>query len=83
MNSYFVRSGIITPPNTNGTLRYVGFGGWDWSSRGSSTRDDGATFPGSYYFSFSNSVVPSRGPLLACTRRMARLTATTVSPSAA
>jgi hypothetical protein len=62
MNSYFVRSGIITPPNTNGTLRYVGFGGWDWSSRGSSTRDDGATFPGSYYFSFSNSVVPSRGP---------------------
>ena len=59
----FVRSGYVDPPVTAGTFRYAGQWGYDWSSRGSSTRFDGVATPSAYYLRFSaTGVSPSDGP---------------------
>jgi len=57
-----VRSGYIHPGD--GTFRVAGIDGDGWSSRGSSTRYDGAAIPSGYVLGFNVSAVyPSGGPL--------------------
>ncbi len=61
---YFVRSGHVYLPGVSGTgFGRAGLRGYGWSSRASSTRNDGAAIPSGYGLVFSNSVVtPSHGP---------------------
>ena len=61
---YFVRSGYVYLPGVSGaTFRGAGIYGYDWSSRASSTRSDGAAIPSAYYLDFNASTVhPSFGP---------------------
>ena len=60
---YFVRSGHVNLTVSAGTFRYAGQWGYDWSSRGSSTRFDGVATPSAYVFAFSGTGVnPSHGP---------------------
>ena len=59
--SIFVRSGNLRPDD--GKSWNAGQDGYVWSSRGSSTRSDGATMPSAYYFAFNAvGVYPSLGP---------------------
>ncbi len=60
---YFVRSGRLNLAVSAGTLGYAGIFGYDWSSRASSTRYDGAAIPSAYALGFNASTVyPSDGP---------------------
>ena len=61
---YFVRSGYVFLPGVSGdTFRYAGIDGYDWSSRASSTRYDGAAIPSAYSLDFYASTAhPSNGP---------------------
>lgn len=60
----FVRSGNVNLPGVSGaTFRNAGINGYDWSSRASSTRNDGAAIPSAYNLEFNASTVnPSNGP---------------------
>lgn len=60
----FVRSGYINLPGVSGaTYRNAGINGYDWSSRGSATRHDGAAIPSGYNLGFNaTGVNPSNGP---------------------
>ena len=59
--THFVRSGLLYPDA--GTFRVAGRSGFWWSSRASSTRNDGAAVPSAYYLEFDNAgVYPSNGP---------------------
>ena len=58
-----VRSGRLNLTVSAGTLGYAGIYGYEWSSRGSSTRYDGVTTPSAYYLDFNaTGVHPSGGP---------------------
>ncbi len=58
-----MRSGYIHLTVSAGTFRYAGQWGYDWSSRASSTRADGAAIPSAYGLNFGPSDVnPSNGP---------------------
>ncbi len=60
-----MRSGDIYLPNATGTFRGAGEWGYDWSSRASSMRYDGADIPSAYFIDFGPSVVrPSYGPYI-------------------
>ena len=60
----FVRSGNVNLPGVSGaTFRNAGINGYGWSSRGSSTRNDGAAIPSGYNLEFNaTGVNPSNGP---------------------
>ncbi len=58
---YFVRSGLIYPNNSTGTLKLAGANGAWWSSRGSSASANGAVISSAYYLEFTNSAVWSSG----------------------
>lgn len=53
----FVRSGYINI--NNGRLRNAGNEGDYWSSRASSTRNDGASVPSGYFLNFNTGLNPS------------------------
>ncbi len=57
----FVRSGLIYPNNSTGTLKLAGANGAWWSSRGSSASANGAVISSAYYLEFTNSAVWSSG----------------------
>ena len=56
-----MRSGDIAPDV--GKFWYAGINGYDWSSRASSTRYDGAVISSAYYLAFyASAVYQSGGP---------------------
>ena len=59
-----MRSGFVVLPGVSGTtFWYAGIYGYWWSSRASSTRNDGAAIPSAYYLVFyASTVYPSDGP---------------------
>ncbi len=58
-----MRSGYINLSLTAGALRHVTISGYVWSSRASSTRNDGTVIPSGYDFGFGTSATyPSHGP---------------------
>ena len=61
---YFVRSGYVyLPGNSGGTFWLAGVDGYGWSSRGTSTRRDGAAIPSGRHLYFNTTGVnPSAGP---------------------
>ena len=64
MFSFFVRSGRIYLPGASGaTFGFASVFGYEWSSRGLSTNNNGTTVSSGYNLRFNaTDVIPSNGP---------------------